>query len=470
MCPSAQVVPQKDQKSAKRILVVDDDEIFRGILIQTLSKEGYQVTPAVSGNTAKDLLGLSAFDLVISDINMPGMSGVELMRQSKTICPELPFILMTGFAELKETEEASQLGAKGFIPKPFKKEELTRIIDEWLNPPQADAEQDSDLQFCKISIDDFVSGKEIKFDIYIRLSEEKYVKIAHEGENISLDRIQAYKSKGLQYLYMRNEDFKRYMGFNLALMSAVNSHKTISVEKKRAFLKHTSEVILENLFLNGVDEEAFNGAKAIVESSVALLCEPDSMMDLLKLLNHHSDFLYAHSLGVSVYSVMIGKQVDWYSPANIHKVAMGGLLHDIGKKELPQEFMLKQRKDYTLEDVLLYESHPQRGMEILSQLPLVPSDVLQVVLQHHEHCSGLGFPMRLKRTHIHPMARVVAVADEFCNLVLKSPNSLNLSPVEALNRMSSLHSGRFDSPFLHALMRKFGISPPKGGENKVLRG
>ena len=468
--------PNEEKALKKHILVVDDDEIFRGALAQTLIREGFLVTQVAHGKLAKDVLSIDQLDAVISDINMPGISGIELMHFSKRTQPDLPFILMTGFAELKETKEAYELGARGFLPKPFRKAELLSVLQEWLYPKKGDPsepggpggpgeeeEQNQDLNYCKLSIDDFVTGHEIKYDIYIRLSEKKYLKVAHQGEDLPVERINSYKSKSIQYLYMLKEDFRKYMGFNLTLLPLVSGKSTISKDKKRNFLKHTSEIILEHLYLNGVDSEGFQSAKAVVESAASLLTEPDEMMNLLTMLNTHADHLYAHCLGVSTYSVIIARKVKWNSATNIYKVAMGGLLHDIGKKEIPREVLNKSRMEMTPEEIQLYETHPQRGMDILGKIPSVPSDVLQIVMQHHENCLGLGFPRHLTKLHIHPMARLVSVANEFCNLVLKGPNSLNLAPADAIVRMHSLQEGKFDLTFLTALAEVFHVRLPEGG-------
>lgn len=457
----------------KHVLVVDDDDLFRGALTSTLKLEGYKVTAAQHGKVAQDIIGFEEIDMVISDINMPGVSGIELMHFVKRTKPDLPVILMTGFADLKETTEAYELGARGFLPKPFKKEELLKILRE-LSLPKLEAsqekeeeeEEDQDINYCKLSIDDFVSGREIKYDIYVRLSEEKYIKIAHEGENIAPERISSYKAKNIRYLYMQKEDFRKYMDFNLKLLPLVKSTNTISKEKKRSFLKHTSEVILEHLYLNGVDEEGFQNAKTVVEATASLFTDSNDMMNMLSLLDSHSDVLYAHSLGVSTYGVMIAKAVRWHSPANIYKVAMGGLLHDLGMKEIDREVLKKARVDMTPEDITLYQSHPHRGAEILKTVSSVPSDVLQIVLQHHEDCMGLGFPSRLTKNRIHPMARLIAVADEFCSLVLRNANNQKLAPREAIQRMISLYSTKLDPMFFVALMTLFKVDPPEDFQNK----
>jgi putative nucleotidyltransferase with HDIG domain len=450
------LLKKSDNLEKKHILVIDDDDIFRNALSQTLIREGFQVTQAAHGKLAIEIIEIQRIDLIISDINMPGISGLELLHYVKKNKPELPFLLMTGFSELKETQEAYDLGARGFLAKPFQKADLLSVLQEWLDPKNASmGEENQDLNFCKLSIDDFVSGNQIKFDIYIRLSEKKYIKIAHQGENIPIERIHAYKAKNIKYLCMQKEDFRKYINLNLTLLPLVAAKSTISKDKKRHFLKHTSDVIMENLHLNGVDEVGFENAKTVVEATAALLTEPDEMMNLINMLDAHGDQLYAHGLGVSAYSVMIAKEIGWTSASNIYKVAMGGLLHDIGKKEIPKDILEKQRKDMSAEEVKMYESHPQRGAEILGQIPSVPSDILQIVMQHHENCLGLGFPLRLMRRRIHPMAKVVSLANEFCTLVLKGPSSMNLSPTQAIQRLSAIQPDRFESQLIAALKKLF---------------
>src|SRR5689334_14122340 len=129
---------------AKNILVVDDDELFRSALEATLQGEGYQVALAGNGKVAQDMIGAGKYDAVISDIRMPVMTGIELLHFMKKNHPDLPVILMTGFAELEETNEAYELGASQFLSKPFKKDELIGLVrkatkeDSGSGPEQSD--------------------------------------------------------------------------------------------------------------------------------------------------------------------------------------------------------------------------------------------------------------------------------------------------------------------------------------------
>jgi len=443
--------------AGKRVLVVDDDYYFRIVLEKTLTQNLYQAQCAENAKHAQQMIGLDHFDLVISDIRMPDMTGVQLLHWIKATRP-MPVILMTGFSEIAETCEAAQLGADGFLAKPFKREDLLQVIESCF--PVADEKvetKDLDPEFCKISVDDFISGKEMKFDIYVRMTESKYIKVAHSGEDIAPDRIQSYKSKNIQFLYMKKEDFRKYLNFNLSLAKVVTKSQKINHTKKVNFLKHTSEVMLQSLYTSEINSEDFLQAQSLVENAVSLLSDNSDAVDLLSTLSSHSDFLYAHCVAVSLYASLIGKAMGWSSPTTVIKLSLGGLLHDIGKKEISRETLEKPRKDMTPEEIALFESHPTRGAEILAQLQCIPTDILQITHEHHENCVGLGYPMRLKKSKIHPLARVVAVANEFCNLVIKNPNSPGLKPAEAIQRMLSLHPEYYDEAPLRALMQIFKI-------------
>jgi len=116
--------------SAKRnILIVDDDESLREFLEIFLANEGYKVRSAPSGEAALEEIRQRAPDLVISDIRMPGMDGVQLLKEIKGIDPTVPVVLITAFASLDSAVEAMKEGAWDYVTKPFQLEELREIVE-----------------------------------------------------------------------------------------------------------------------------------------------------------------------------------------------------------------------------------------------------------------------------------------------------------------------------------------------------
>jgi len=111
--------PAKDDLKNPRILVVDDEQSMRELLAIVLRREGYDVLLAENGRTAIEILGREPVDLLISDIKMPDMSGVEVLRAAKKVDQDILGIMITAFASTATAIEAMRLGACDYLSKPF---------------------------------------------------------------------------------------------------------------------------------------------------------------------------------------------------------------------------------------------------------------------------------------------------------------------------------------------------------------
>ena len=111
-----------------RILVVDDDEVALKSLCRVLSKRGHHAVAAKNAATAIRLLERSSFDLVISDLVMEDMDGLELLSTVKHRWPDIEVILVTGFASIPTAIDATKLGAYHYLEKPIKLEELELYV------------------------------------------------------------------------------------------------------------------------------------------------------------------------------------------------------------------------------------------------------------------------------------------------------------------------------------------------------
>src|SRR5512147_1852698 len=107
-----------------RILVVEDDAALREALTDTLELAGQSVVAAPDGEAALALLGRETVDMVLSDVQMPGMDGHELLRRVKSVRPGIPFILMTAYGQIDRAVEAMRDGAADYLPKPFEPDRL----------------------------------------------------------------------------------------------------------------------------------------------------------------------------------------------------------------------------------------------------------------------------------------------------------------------------------------------------------
>ena len=103
---------------AKKILVVDDQESMREMLSELLQMMGYEARAVDGGQQALQSLQETETDLVITDLNMPGMDGIELMKRIKMLYPGLPVIIITGYGTFNTERQVLSSGADGYIPKP----------------------------------------------------------------------------------------------------------------------------------------------------------------------------------------------------------------------------------------------------------------------------------------------------------------------------------------------------------------
>jgi excisionase family DNA binding protein len=108
-----------------RILVVDDEQAVRDLLAKTLTMADYDVDSAPDGASAIDRLRAVEYDLLITDLKMPGMDGLSVIREARRSAPDLPVIIITGYSTEASAIEAINLGVAGYLTKPFR---LPRIL------------------------------------------------------------------------------------------------------------------------------------------------------------------------------------------------------------------------------------------------------------------------------------------------------------------------------------------------------
>ncbi|MEK7705828.1 MAG: response regulator, partial [Myxococcota bacterium] len=119
-------------EQASHILVVDDEPGIVASLAKILEREGHRVSTTDSGEEALELLRREAVDLVLADIMMPKMSGIELLRAVKAMSPAVEVVMMTAFGTVETAVECMREGAYDFIPKPLKRAIVVRSVQRAL--------------------------------------------------------------------------------------------------------------------------------------------------------------------------------------------------------------------------------------------------------------------------------------------------------------------------------------------------
>ena len=112
----------------KRVLVVDDDRRMRRTLQVVIESMGLESTGAAGGSEACEELRKGRFDLVLTDLKMPGTSGLDLLEQIRAEHPKLPVVLITAYGTIQTAIEAMQKGASDYVLKPFDNQNLKQVI------------------------------------------------------------------------------------------------------------------------------------------------------------------------------------------------------------------------------------------------------------------------------------------------------------------------------------------------------
>ena len=272
-----------------------------------------------------------------------------------------------------------------------------------------------------VAISEFLSGSKVPVDLYVRLSEEKFILIVKAGSETQLDRLKKYAKKDIQHFFVKKEQYASYVDQNLNIAGILVGTPKLNTQQKTSLLSKSTNAVFQEIESLGISNQVFSHARQVSDSMVQLVDSKPDFSDMLNSLNSMPGEMVRHSVAVSILSSMIGRELGWEKQGTIEKLALGGILHDIGKKELPQEVLSKTRAQMSFEDIVLYESHPYRGMQLLQSISTVPDDVLAITLEHHENAHGQGFPRRIKDIRMNPLARITAVANCFCDLTMKTP-------------------------------------------------
>jgi len=114
---------------AQSILITEDDRVQREVIDDILTQSGYEVTASESAETTLEILKDRSFDLVLTDMRMPGMDGLELLRRAKRLRPDLDVVVMTAHATIRTAVTAMKEGAIDYLEKPFDKDELLLVVE-----------------------------------------------------------------------------------------------------------------------------------------------------------------------------------------------------------------------------------------------------------------------------------------------------------------------------------------------------
>lgn len=302
-------------------------------------------------------------------------------------------------------------------------------------------------KYMKIRLNSLPPATAIPFDLFVSIG-GRFVHYLRSGDQIGADKILKFENRAPESFYILAAERANYQKF---VHDGLLSEK-FDIKQKALILRESTMVLVEELFERPDIETALSDARQVVEDFVAFMDSDASAMANLIGLSSHDFYTYNHSLDVSVYSLGLGQAVG-FRGHELKELGLGGLFHDIGKRYVPLDIICKNGP-LTDPEWLEMQKHPQYGLMILNEHE-TPENIKACAFEHHESMAGNGYPQNLTAAEIHPMARVVSVADTYDALTTKRSYNDPMKPTDAIALMSGKLNSRYDPEVMRALVAIF---------------
>jgi putative nucleotidyltransferase with HDIG domain len=464
----------------ERILVVDDEAMIRDLCSHILSAEGYQVTTASNGMAALEELGHSTIDLMITDIKMPGIDGLELFEQVKARTQDVVTIFITGHGTLDTAIESLMRGVDGFILKPFAEKELLGAVDRAINS--------SRLKKENIRLKALIPLFEISKLLVTEIDLAHLFKIITEVlvKEFSVDRVSLMlideasgtllirASHGLSSdvaLKARRKEGEGVSGLVLKhrkpLIISAGKHPdpevmaTINRENMPAS-SMSVPLIGKNKLFGVLNVSKFSGAPfstsdlqiaLILSSQVVTAMENASLYEnlrenyfrtvqaLVAAVEAKDPYTRWHSANVAKYAVSVARDMEMDS-SQLEEIHIAAILHDMGKIGI-SELIISKPAGLNQEEFDIMKDHPAHGIRILEPIGFSPA-IINAIYQHHERFDGRGYPQGLAGEEITLAARILNVADTIDAMVSERPYRGKISIQGVLLELEREAGGQFD--------------------------
>lgn len=319
-------------------------------------------------------------------------------------------------------------------------------------------------EFIAVDISSFRNTtKDIRFDVFLKLADDNYAHVFSRSTGLDFKRLAQYVQKGINELYIRKEDESTYLAFIARSAESIFDDPATPHETKiTTLLQMTEQNISELLCYANVSQPTAESAQKLVRKYVDMMIKDSKSLALILKMVSHGDYLYYHSIAVSIFSMFIAKSSGQFNARMLEIVGLGGFLHDIGTTQMSNEILLKEDELDEKEWAVMKE-HPKVGLTMVEQNPLIPDEAKYIIYQHHEEVGGEGYPNRLRGPVIYYPAKIVAIADAFSALISKRPWRPAYTLKEALEKINS-KPGKYDRDILKLFSSVFMRKDPSDGD------
>ena len=202
------------------------------------------------------------------------------------------------------------------------------------------------------------------------------------------------------------------------------------------------------------------GARAIVSQFTQQLLQSEAFLDMADVM-HLSGMDQAqavHGVNTCLLALLVGRDLE-LSANDLTLLGLAGLMHDVGEHRLPSTIRFK-REPLTRAELKVYQCHAIYSKDLILDLPSVPPEIAGIVEQHHERLDGTGYPQGASALQIHPLAQILAVVDEYQDLINPPFMQDRLQPNQALSELYVKREASLSIKVITALVRVLSVYPP----------
>ncbi len=415
-----------------KVLIVDDDTFLRESIATYLEDSDFEVAEAENGRVGLEKFRAEQPDIVLLDLRMPEMDGLELLPLLVEENSETPVIIVSGMGTMQDSIEALRLGAWDYITKPIHD---MAFLEHAINRSLERANMMVRLRQYQENLESLVTE---------RTTELRQQHALLQSLINSIPELIFYKSKESIYLGC-NRAFEEYTGKKEEELLGKSDHDLFPEETAHFYREKDQQMLTSGEAR--VNEEWLDypdGRHILVETLKTPFYGPDG--DLLGMLGvsrditermraeeerkQHAEQL-ERSLVQTIQAVAVAMEKrDPYTAGHQQRVALvaekiahemalsddvieglrlGAMIHDIGKIYVPAEILTRPGK-ITETEFEIIKTHSQVGWEIMKDIDF-PWPVAEMILQHHERLDGSGYPNGIKGDEIILEARIISVAD-----------------------------------------------------------
>jgi putative nucleotidyltransferase with HDIG domain len=479
----------------KKILIVDDYPPMRQLIGDALSQAGdYEISEAENGAEAVDQCSWSTFDLVISDVQMPGGGGMELLGRLREMSPETPVIMITAHPAVDLTVSAMKKGAVDFLKKPFNVDNLLYKVKSCLNEKELSeeigpkpggleakiADKTKDLSVRRYIYDSFeniegdsesIFEKMVDLSLNIVDGEECALLLFDEETGTFAPKIikspnsETYEKKtipALKEVFHQVAEAKRALMIHsierpeiqpslicAPLLIRSNVFGILCIRRKGHLEPFTSKDL--DYVVSLTKRASLNLENLVLYESVYnnVLNTFKSLLTSIQVRDHYTE---EHCSRVASLSVKIAKAMHC-TAGEVESLKIAAMLHDIGKIAIPDKILLKPDR-LTFEEFTLIKAHTEVGYRILQPIFLLDQE-RNILLHHHERWDGKGYPEGLAGADIPFLSRILAVADSFDAMTNNRPYRSAMDIPAALEELKKNNGIQFEGRVVEACLPLF---------------